>query len=1162
MKFTGVMYGVHLMQGLGIDGISLSDCYSSRQGTALISGTQALVRLLLEQARLDQERGLNTRGLVSGYPGSPLGGLDLELGRSKRFLDEHGIVFQPGVNEELAATALWGSQHIGLYDDPSIDGVFALWYGKGPGLDRSMDALRHANQGGVAPKGGMVIAVGDDPTGKSSTLAYQSDHNFVALGIPYFFPRRVSDIIPMGLEAFALSRHAGCCVGLKIVVDTADASTVLDLGSIRPMLVPPEHQPGPVHVGKHDPAGLREQRLHELRLPAVRAWQGNNPVNAVTLPSGPDLADPGSVKPRLAIMAVGKAAVETREALSLLGMDQPADHGIVMIEVGMPWPLAAGVIAPALDGVEEILVVEEKRPLVEDQVARLLVDRALPIRLSGKRDHDGQTLLPAHGEISVEGIARAVAHRAEATGITVTTPPALADLGNLPQVAMRTPYYCAGCPHNSSTKLPEGEITGMGIGCHSISGFIDADNITNFTQMGGEGAFWIGRAPFSSHDHSFQNMGDGTFAHSGYLGVRAAIAAGVNTTFKLLYNSAVAMTGGQNAMGAGSADAIARQFDAEGATGIAVVSDDPEGQRRTGRWPEGTGFHHRRDIVAVQEDLARISGVTALIFVQTCAAELRRGRKRGKIPDRAERLFINEEICEGCGDCAVKSNCVAVKPVTRPEGVKRQIDQTVCNKDYSCLEGFCPSFVSVTTAEVESEVVRPEQPDAALLPDPQPWREGITNIFMAGIGGTGVSTLSAVLVMAARIEGISAQAVNQTGLSQKNGGVTSQVRMVREGSLDARMVRLPPRSADLLLGCDAVVAANDLALKCLDASRTTAIINARMDPVGVAGVGSGHVVDDSLVFRRLEAVMNPEQIMPVDTSLLSEQLLGSATFANVMLLGVALQKGLIPLSTDALMHALRLNGVAVADNHRALEWGRWLAVDADRVRAAAGLAPSIDKAMIDDRPADEAIRYFAGRLNAYDSGTLAGRYEAIMDGIMAAAAKPDDDRVARKTARALYRVMAIKDEYEVARLMTDPGFGTRLKDAFGSPRPVAYHLAPPLLGWLKNRDGKPRKIRFGGWMRHVFGGLKKLRFLRETPFDVFGYNAERRREWAFRDRVITLFSDPLLIADHDRLDAVCEAVLAVRGYGYVKEASMDAAEQSLDDLMKNKAPRPHFDQAM
>jgi indolepyruvate ferredoxin oxidoreductase len=1136
--------------------VKLSDCYTATSGVAMVSGVQALVRLLLEQARLDRKAGLNTRGLVSGYPGSPLGGLDLELERAKDFLIEDGIVFQPGLNEELAATALWGSQHIGLYDDSAYDGVFGFWYGKGPGLDRAMDALRHASHGGVAPSGGMVIAVGDDPSGKSSTLAYQSDQSFIALGMPYFYPRRVQDIIPLGLQAFALSRYAGICVGLKIVTDTADANVIIDMGSLHPHLVspPPAEM---VHLGRHDHALIREARLHQHRLPAVQTWQRQNPVNHVM---GIEPAEK-----KLGIVAVGKAVIETLEGLSILGLDRPQDHGIGVFSVVMPWPAEHQQLRSFAEGYDEVLVIEEKRALVEDQLAKILINTDNPPRLVGKTDPDGLSLIPDFGELSAAVITSGLARRMTALGMAIAAGDAPPDFSNLPQVAMRTPYYCAGCPHNSSTKRPDGQVVGMGIGCHAISGFITPDEITNFVQMGGEGGSWIGRSPFSKLSHSLQNMGDGTYTHSGYLGVRAAVAAGVNMTFKILYNDAVAMTGGQTPMGGAAPDAIARQMMAEGVKGVAVVADDVDAVRGEGRWPGEVKFHHRRDVVAVQEGLSQISGTTILLYVQTCAAELRRRRKRGKITDRPERLIINEAVCEGCGDCAVKSNCVAVKPVVHPEGIKRQIDQSVCNKDYSCNEGFCPSFVSVTPKNGAVDINRPNLPDETLarLPQPPMAREGISNIFIAGIGGTGVSTLAAVLVMAGRLEGIYAQAVNQTGLSQKNGGVTSQVRMSRDQPLDDKMVNLPLRSADVLMGCDAVVAAGDVALRALNPERSHAVINARNEPIGVAGVGIGHSVDDGLLLSRFNAVMNPDQVNYCDVHEFSERLMGSTITANVMLLGMVIQMGLIPVSPEAVAEALTLNGVKAAENITALTWGRWLVHDRNLVTAAAGLdAQSSDvrpSDTADTMPADTLSDYFASRLKDYHNADYAARYVRHMEilskgGIVskevgASLSHEESEDIVKKAAQASYQVMAIKDEYEVARLMVGPEFAAAVAEQFGDGARLAYNFAPPMLGWLKRRDGVPRKIRFGAWLRPVLKVLAWMKPLRGTHFDLFAYARERRQEIAFREESLARMVS-LAAADTsaEHWDAVLELILSVRGYGHIKAARLAAARDGLERL--------------
>ncbi len=1120
--------------------ISLHDCYAQDTGRAFATGTQALVRLLLEQARRDQKAGLNTRGLVSGYPGSPLGGLDHELHRAKSFLDADNILFQPAVNEELAATALWGSQHIHLYDQPDIDGVFGLWYGKGPGLDRSLDALRHANMGGVSPHGGLVFAVGDDPTGKSSTVAYQSEQTLIAAGVPFFYPRSIHDIIPMGLQAFALSRHAGCCVGLKIVVDTVDTSAIIDLGR-GPVLKNMDDATHPVHIGKHDAALLRESRLYNLRLPAVTNFQMQHAINHVI---SSDQKQTTTDNGKLGIIAVGKAVPEVIEALTSLGAAQHNNHAIGLLSIGMPWPIAPQILIDFASRYDEVLVIEEKRPIVEDQLARVVVNLKKRGVISGKYCPEGTPLIPEIGELNHRLLcdvihARAASHRIMLSALSAAKQPT-----NLPVIVTRTPWYCAGCPHNSSTKLPDGEIAGMGIGCHSISGFLTPDAITNYTQMGGEGALWIGRAPFSSHQHSFQNMGDGTYAHSGYLGVRAAVAAEVNITFKLLYNGAVAMTGGQAVSGGHTPWMISAQLAAEGVRNIAIVTDQPNAFPTDAVWAKNTKIYHRRELMDVQNKLKTIKGVTALIYVQSCATELRRGRKRGTIAEPAETVLINDAVCEGCGDCAEKSNCVAVKPIWRPEGEKKQVDDSLCNKDLSCITGFCPSFVTL----IGNSQPRPQRitlPDHISLPDPE-LPTGIANIFIAGIGGTGVSTLSAILVMAAHIDGIAGQAVNQTGLSQKNGGVTSQVRLSRDHNLTQRMVRLPTGGASLLIGCDGVVASNDLALASLNKTRTTAILNTTLDPVGVAGVGIGSVASEGLVLSRLEAVMDRQKIHHIDASDLANRLFGSTTSSAMLLLGWAVQNGHLPLHVDAIETALRLNAVDIEHNIEAVRWGRLLAVDENLVRSLT--RPDTSPNMPQSAPA--LIRYFSAQLTTYQNASYAAEFSSVITTFIDWLVHTglDNDHFGRKAARALYRAMAIKDEYEVARLLTAPEFQQNLTKTAGATGKITYYLAPPLLSWIKDQDGQPRKLRFGKWMTPVLRCLGNMRWLRGRWYDPFGYGRHKQRELQHRDDVIGWLKQ-LTHLPHpvgaDQLDDLLDLMLSIRGYGHIKDKYHNAARPKI-----------------
>ena len=1127
-----------------INNIRLDDCFTKDNDLALMNGVQALVRLLIEQAKLDEDNGLVTHGYVSGYPGSPLGTLDLELGRSKKHLEKHNIIFQPAVNEELAATAAWGTQMLGLYDRPQIDGVFSMWYGKGPGLDRSMDALRHANMGGVSMKGGMVLAVADDPIGKSSTIAYQSEQSLISAGIPVFYPANVDEVIPMGLQAFALSRYAGICVALKITSDTADSNSVIDLEKLRPNLTKLE-DPINVHVNRHDPALDREAALIKRRIPASKLFIKENKINKIIF---------NPAKKILGIITVGKAKTETIDALDKIGIKDPEKSGIGLFACKIPWPLIDQEIINFCENFEEILVIEEKAGIVEEQVAHILFNCKSRPQLSGKLDASSkEELIPKISELSSDIIADCLLKKVSHSPINLDIPKAKSELigSNLPPVASRTPWYCAGCPHNSGTKTPDEEVVGIGIGCHSIGYFLHPEKLTNFSQMGGEGGHWIGRAPFSNHKHTFQNIGDGTYAHSGSLAIRAAVSADVNITFKILYNDAVAMTGGQKAMGGATPWAISKQLAAEGVKKIYVVSDEPEQFKETKLFADKVGIFHRDELINIQKEVREISGVTAIIYVQTCATELRRRRKRGYVQDRDIKMFINPDVCEGCGDCAEKSNCVAVKPFEHLEGIKRQIDQSVCNKDYSCKKGFCPSFIGIQSGSVAKphQKTFPQIPEIVFgLKKPKKNLNKIQNIIMAGIGGTGVSTVAAIIVMAARIDKLYAQSMNFTGLAQKNGAVTSQIRIGKEKSLYERSARLPNEAADVLLGCDAVVSVSPSITRTLNPKKTIAIINGRVEPVGVAGVHIGTVVDDSLLKKHLENHLEIENINFMDISNLAEALVGDTVSANIMLLGMAAQKGLLPIKIESLIKAIELNGVAIQQNLNAFNWGRLLSEEPEKVFDAAKLKQEKSEYI----SITDYVDKFSKILEEYQNKEHSQIFLSSVNKIIKRENQtPNADKnlpLARKVALTLFRAMRYKDEYEVARLHTSGEFAQNFLYENKNAK-LEYYLAPPLFSKKDKDTGHLLKRRFGPWIFNAFKTLSYFKFLRGTKFDIFGYTLERKKERALARKTIKTvnkISDILNENNYNKIIEFLDIPLSIKGYGHVKEKNMNIAEKKWD----------------
>jgi indolepyruvate ferredoxin oxidoreductase len=1126
--------------------VTLDDKYLLESGRVFLSGTQALVRLPLVQKARDRAAGLNTAGFVSGYRGSPLGAYDQELWRSKKLLEANDIRFTPGVNEELGATAVWGSQHVALNPKRRFDGVFGIWYGKGPGLDRAMDVLKHANAAGTSAHGGVLAIVGDDHGAKSSTLPHQSDHNFSAAFVPFLYPASVEEYVEYGLLGFAMSRFAGTWVGFKATADTVETSATVDLSpERRPILIPDFEMPaGGVHIRPGDIWREEDTRLQRYKGFAAQAFAKANGIDQVVW---------DTPRPRFGIVTTGKAYADVMEALDELGItpEMARDIGLRLYKVGMPWPLEPDGIRAFCEGLEEILVVEEKREFIEYQLRWQLYNWREDVRprIVGKQDETGQYILSPDNELTPGTIAKVIAERISRFHTTDRIRAKLAFFAERAATndsyappLKRSPYFCSGCPHNSSTKVPDGSRALAGIGCHIMALWMDRETET-FTQMGGEGVTWAGEAPFVDEPHVFANLGDGTYFHSGLLAVRQSIAAGTNITYKILYNDAVAMTGGQKHDGELTVPQIAAQMVAEGAKKVVVLTEDMT--RYTGvTLPPGVRLLDRDQLPVVQDEFRATPGCTVIVFDQTCAAEKRRRRKRGTFPDPATRVFINSAVCEGCGDCSVQSNCVSVEPVETEFGRKRRINQSSCNKDYSCVKGFCPSFVTVEGADVKK--AKAADVDTAALPEPALRAPGDGyNIFVTGIGGTGVLTVSALLGMAAHLEGKASTTADMAGLAQKGGAVYSHVRLAETDS-QLLSPRIIAGGADLVLACDAVVAADKAAQNLMAKDRTAVVANGDVAPV------SDFVRNRDLDFQRakvekaIRASANPNATSFVAADTVATALLGDAIGANVLMMGYAWHQGLIPLALASIEEAMTLNGVAVAFNKRAFALGRLLAHDAPKVMAmvetARGPAPEPLSETV-----DQLIERRARDLTAYQDAAYAERYRALVGRVDAAGVPALTEAV----ARSYYKLLAYKDEYEVGRLYSDGRFTAALQAQFGGDYKRSVWLSPPLFARMDPATGRPKKYKFGAWVFPLFGVLARLKGLRGTPLDVFGYSHERRAERAaiiaYEATVDRLLAD--LRPDNAALAVeIATLPLAVRGFGPVKEkaaATVAAQEAAL-----------------
>ncbi|MES2498074.1 MAG: indolepyruvate ferredoxin oxidoreductase family protein [Pseudomonadota bacterium] len=1143
--------------------VSLDTIYGAEEGASFMTGIQALVRLPMMQRRLDRRNGFNTAGLVSGYRGSPLGAYDQQLWKASKYLAAHDVVFQPGLNEDLAATALWGAQMHTAFGKTRADGVFGIWYGKGNGVDRTGDVFRNANGLGTSPLGGVLAIGGDDHAAQSSMFPHQTDGIFQSVMMPVIQPATVSEILSLGLAGFAMSRFSGLWVAMKTIAEVVESAASFELPDSYPSFRSPM-EVVPAHGLNWDPRIAwpaqrieLERRMIEERLPAAIAWARANGIDRPILRGGASVG-----RRRLCIVTVGKAHQDVMQALDNLGIDEGGAQaiGLSVYKVAMSWPLDTASLLEFADGFEEILVVEEKRPTVEEQIKFALFNRsgARP-RVIGKADTEGKLLLPQVLEFNPLQVAKVIVGRLPRTA---DLPERLAALeARVPSAQVvpfpaRKPFFCSGCPHNSSTKTPEGSITGGGIGCHVMALSQPKLKTATFSQMGGEGIQWVGAAPFSETGHIFQNLGDGTYQHSGLLAIRAAVAANTNITFKILYNDAVAMTGGQPAEGSIDPARVSRQLSAEGVGTIHLVSDDPAKWRAATDLATGVAIGHRDDLDAIQRSLRETPGVTAIIYEQTCAAEKRRRRKRGEFPDPDRRIFINPRVCEGCGDCSVQSNCIAVEPIETDFGRKRRVNQSSCNKDFSCTKGFCPSFV-----EVEGAVLRKPDGDRLKafeatrlidLPAPAlPAHDGVANIYIAGIGGLGVLTVGALLGTAAHLDGRGSTVLDFTGLAQKNGAVVSQVRIAPPG-VPIHAVRIDAGEIDVLLGTDVVVAAGQDTIRRLNASRSVVVLNDDETPTADVVTDRDFTLPTPAMIDTLTTRAKAAHRLRATS--IAEGLFGNNVAANTLLLGYAWQQGLIPLAAEAIRGAIKANGAAIALNLRAFEWGRLAAIDPALVKEMAGLvAPKTMTETIDALTAR-----LAAELTAYQDERYAERFTKLVDDARRAAAGlgAEGDAYVEAVARNAYKLMAYKDEYEVARLYADPAFIDGLREQFSDRKRLSVYLAPPMLSRIDPATGRPRKRKFGPWVFTAFRLLARMKGLRGGWADPFGYTHERRAERQLIEDYVALVG--ALGSDLSGVTLPVAIDLArlpdmIRGYGPVKAEAMALAATRKATLLEQLA---------
>ncbi|TDS82524.1 indolepyruvate ferredoxin oxidoreductase family protein [Comamonas sp. JUb58] len=1163
-----------------LETVTLDDKYALAHGRAFMSGVQALVRLPMLQRQRDALQGLNTAGFISGYRGSPLGGYDQALWAAKKHLKENNIEFQPGVNEELGATAVWGTQQLDLYpQSKKFDGVFGIWYGKGPGVDRSVDVFKHANMAGTAKHGGVIALAGDDHISKSSTAAHQSDHIFKAVGSPVFFPSSVQDILDMGLHAFALSRFSGVWSGMKTIQAIVESSASVSVDPDRVNIITPDDfvmPPGGLHIRWPDAPLEQEARLMDYKWYAALAYIRANKLNYNVISTAND---------RFGIIASGKAFNDTRQALIDLGLDDDTCRqlGIRLHKVNVVWPLEASITRDFAMGLQEILVVEEKRQMIEYQLKEELYNWRSDVRphVLGKfdetdGDHSGgewsvpnpsdHWLLRPKADLTPALIAQALAKRLKKLGVPddivrrmdarlqviAAREQGLKD--SKQESVDRLPWFCSGCPHNTSTRVPEGSRAVAGIGCHYMVNWMPDRNTSTFTQMGGEGVTWVGQAPFTTDQHIFSNLGDGTYFHSGLLAIRQSIASGVNITYKVLYNDAVAMTGGQRVGERPEGHSVLQIMTSllsEGVKKLVIVTDEPEKYQGV-QLGAGVTVHHRDELDRIQREFREIKGTTAIIYDQTCATEKRRRRKRGTLATPAKTVIINEAVCEGCGDCSVQSNCLSVEPVETDFGRKRKINQSTCNKDFSCVKGFCPSFVTIEGGQLKKAKKEKKGDMAKLpaLPDPVlPVATQAWGIVVAGVGGTGVITIGSLLGMAAHLEGKGVVTQDAAGLAQKGGSTWSHIQIANSPNA-IYTTKVDTAKADLVIGCDPIVAANKTTLAAMQQGRTFVALNTHGAPTAAFVHNPNWQFPEAGCESAILAAVGQEGVGMFDAEHIATQALGDSIYTNPLILGYAWQKGRVPLSHAALMRAMELNGVQVDNNKAAFEWGRQCAAHLPQVQAMFAAQQVIQ--LVKKPSLQELVAKRVAFLTDYQDSAYAADYQAFVDKVHAAEAKlGSSTRLSQAVARYLFKLMAYKDEYEVARLHTTAEFIEKIASMFEGDYKIVHHLAPPTTA-KRNDKGELVKKAYGGWMRKAFGVMAGLKGLRGGALDIFGRTEERRTERALIQEYRACIEELLQGLSAERLALAVEIASIpedIRGYGHVKERHLAAARTKWQQLM-------------